>query len=221
MEKKVDPIDTVTDLTLVQNQLSATLFNRLQAVTTGTANTMVVSAKGNGCEAWRLLNKWYDPRTDQRLTKVVIDIISYKIRGKDLQGGLNEWEQMINSLETDHMIKLDPQILKAFILNILPKWMSDKVFEHLDRLKTYSEVREKALALSQTHGGADCNQVGPTEEQWPEEHDEGSGCQWRWVDSQSTCVDREETDVNGVGWRLDMPQLWWPLALRSRMPVSS
>ena len=163
----------------MQNQLSATLFNRLQAVTTGTANTMVMSAKGNGCEAWRLRNKCYDPRTDQRLTKVVIDIISYKIRGKDVQGGLIDWEQMINSLETDHMIKLDPLILKAFILNILPKLMSDKVFEHLDRLKTYAEVREKAIALSQAHVGADCNQVEPTVEQWPDEYDGESGCHWR------------------------------------------
>ena len=65
--------------------------------------------------------------------------------------------------------------------------MSDKVVEHLDRLKTYADVREKAIALRQTHGGADCNQVEP--EQWPDEYDGESGCHWRWVDSQSTCVD--------------------------------
>ena len=43
---------------------------------------MVTSAKGNGCEASRLLNKWYDPQTDQRLTKVIMDIVNYKIKGK-------------------------------------------------------------------------------------------------------------------------------------------
>ena len=61
MEKKVMPINPLSDLTPTQNQLSAVLFNRLQAVTTGTANTMVLSADGNGCEAWRLLNGFFDP----------------------------------------------------------------------------------------------------------------------------------------------------------------
>ena len=51
LEKQVTAIDPKADLTPTQNQLSAVLFNRLQAVTTGTANTMVLSADGNGCEA--------------------------------------------------------------------------------------------------------------------------------------------------------------------------
>ena len=50
MEKQDKPIDPKSDLTVTQNQLSAVLFNRLQSVTTGAANTMVLSAEGNGCE---------------------------------------------------------------------------------------------------------------------------------------------------------------------------
>ena len=69
LEKKDTPVDAVEDLNLTQAQLSATLFNRLQAVTTGTANAMVMSAKGNGCEAWRLLNKAFDPRRISVLQK--------------------------------------------------------------------------------------------------------------------------------------------------------
>ena len=84
LEKKPEPFDTVEDLTPTQAQLSATLFNRLQAVTTGTANAMVMSAKGNGCDAWRLLNKACDPQTDQRLTKAIIDVANYKIKCKDV-----------------------------------------------------------------------------------------------------------------------------------------
>ena len=41
MVKREKPIDTLADLTPSQAQLSSILFNRLQAVTTGTANTMV------------------------------------------------------------------------------------------------------------------------------------------------------------------------------------
>ena len=64
MGKRDKAIDPQAELTVTQNQLSAVLFNRLQPVTTSTANTMVLSADGNGCEAWRLLNRFYDPQTD-------------------------------------------------------------------------------------------------------------------------------------------------------------
>ena len=74
MEKRDKPIDKLADLTPTQSQLSAVLFNRLQAVTTGTANTMVLSAEGNGCEAWRLLNGFFDPQTDVRLTRSILDL---------------------------------------------------------------------------------------------------------------------------------------------------
>ena len=72
MEKNEQPINALSYLNPTQAQLSAILFNRLQAVTTSTANTMVMSTEGNGCEAWRLLNKFFDPQTDQRLTKSIM-----------------------------------------------------------------------------------------------------------------------------------------------------
>ena len=104
---------------------------------------MVLSAEGNGCEAWRLLNKFFDPQTDQRLTKAIMDVINFKIKGKDIQSGIIEWEQLVSSLTQDHAIKLDAKLLRAFLMNILPKWMADKILEHLDRLPTYAEVRER------------------------------------------------------------------------------
>ena len=153
LEKGDKPIDPLADLTPTQAQLSAVLFNRLQAVTTSTANTMVLSSEGNGCEAWRLLNKFYDPQTDQRLTRSIMDVINFKIKGKDIQSGIIEWEQLVSSLTKDHEIKLDAKLLRAFLMNILPKWMYDKILEHLDRLPTYSEVRGKVISLSQTQTG--------------------------------------------------------------------
>ena len=87
LEKKETPVDAVEDLNLTQAQLSATLFNRLQAVTTGTANAMVMNAKGNGCEAWRLPNKAGDPQTDQRLTKAIMDVVNYKSKAKTSRVG--------------------------------------------------------------------------------------------------------------------------------------
>ena len=52
------------------------------------------------------------------------------------------------SLSTDHDVKLQPKLLRAFLINILPKAMMDKIMEHLDRLLDYKDVREKAISLS-------------------------------------------------------------------------
>ena len=49
----------------------------------------------------------FDPQTDQRLTKAIMDVVNYKIKGNDVQGGIIEWEQLVNALSTDHQIKLD------------------------------------------------------------------------------------------------------------------
>ena len=121
------------------------------------------------------------PQTDQRLTKAIMDVANYKIKGKDIQGGIIEWEQLVHSLTTDHQISLDAKLLRAFLMNILPKWMGDKVMEHLDRLLTYHEVRGKAIALSQMHGSDLPVHQLETQPQWPPEYDEESGCNWQWV----------------------------------------
>ena len=104
-----------------------------------------------------------------------MDVVNYKIKGKDIQGGIIEWEQLANSLMTDHQIKLDTKLLRAFLMNIFPKWMGDKVMEHLDRLLTYQEVREKAIALSQMHGSDLPVHQLETPLQWPTEYGEESG----------------------------------------------
>ena len=114
-------------------------------------------------------------------------IVNFKIKGKDIQAGLVQWEQQILALERDHQENLSPKLRRAFLMNVLPSWMQSKVMEHLDRLKTYAEVREKVVSLCHTSGGddPDCNQLETPE--WQQEWDE----EW----------DGEEPDVqalNGV-----------------------
>ena len=76
--------------------------------------------RGNGCEAWRLLNIRYDPQTDARLTSLIMAIVNFKIKGKDTQSGLVQWKQLILSLEQDHEEKLSPKLRRAFLMNVLP-----------------------------------------------------------------------------------------------------
>ena len=50
-------------------------------------------------------------------------------------------------------MKLDENMLRAMLMNILPATMQSKIREHLDRLKTYKEIREKVVTLSRNSEG--------------------------------------------------------------------
>ena len=78
-EPAEDPIDLVPlDPTITQ--LSVNMYNRLSACTTGLAHQIVESVPDyNGLEAWRLLAKQFDPKTDASLTHLVMNIIGHKI----------------------------------------------------------------------------------------------------------------------------------------------
>ena len=109
----------ILSLDPTQTQLAGALSSRLIDVTTGEAFRIVEMTIGNGIEAWRLLNKRYDPQTDARLTALILAIVGYKIKGKDIQSGLVQWEQQILSLERDHKEVLSAKIRRALLMNIL------------------------------------------------------------------------------------------------------
>ena len=107
-EKKDAPI-VDTDLTVVQQQLSATLQSRLINLTGREAFAIVRAAQGQGVEAWRQLGMRFDPQTDARFALLLIAVVSYKIGAKqDVQSGLVRWETLLLSLERDHNEKLSP-----------------------------------------------------------------------------------------------------------------
>ena len=154
-EKKETP-GTYIDLTVVQQQLSATLQSRLVNLTGREAFAIVRAAEGQGVEAWRQLGMRFDPQTDARFALLLIAVASFKIGAKqDVQSGLVKWETMLLSLERDHNEKLSPKIRRALLLNILPHALQSRLLEHLDRLLDYKQVREKIVSLVQSQRNPD------------------------------------------------------------------
>ena len=148
LEKLDEPIDALLSYTPTQNQLSTNLYNRLIALTTGVAFQIVESVVDhNGGEAFRLLAHQFDPKTDARLTSLVLGIIGHKIKGKDVAAGIVLWENQMMQLERDHNEVFSEKIKRAFLMNVLPSNLQSKLMEHLDRFKTYKEVRDKVTSL--------------------------------------------------------------------------
>ena len=95
-----------------------------------------------------------------------------------MQAGLVHWETQLLALERDHQEVLSPKVRRALLLNVLPATLQARIFEHLDRLTTYAQVREKVVSLVQVARGADdvdlshlncepCGQVQGWDDQWP------------------------------------------------------
>ena len=124
------------------------LYHRLITATSGTAFQIVENvALHNGVEAWRLLNFQFDPKTDARLTTLVLTTIGYKIKGKDIQAGLVLWEAQMLALERDHQETLSSKIKRAVLMDVLPTSVQPRVMEHLDRLNVQRGTRKGHRAL--------------------------------------------------------------------------
>ena len=125
------------NLNPTQQQLSAVLHSRLTGLMkAGTeAFKIVASTEGNGLEAWRKLNRRFEPQTDQHLAARVA---SYKIKpGADPESGVLTWETMLRQLYKDTNQELPPIWERAPLIAILPPKLQLQIFEHLDRLKDY------------------------------------------------------------------------------------
>ena len=111
-----------------RSQLTVNLYHRLIAATSGTAFQIVESVgQYNGVEAWRLLNFQFDPKTDARLTTLVLNIIGYIVL----------WEAQMLALERGRQETLSPKIKRALLMNVVPTSIQPRIMERLGRLKTY------------------------------------------------------------------------------------
>ena len=94
--------------------------------------------------------KRFDPQTDGTFASLLISLASFKItKTQDVQSELVRCETILMSVERDHAEKLSPKIRRALLVNLRPAWLQSRVFEHLDSLVDYSQVREKVVALVQ------------------------------------------------------------------------
>ena len=162
----------------------------------------MVSTQGNGCEAWRLPTRRYDPLTDAKCASLVIGVVGYKIGpNHDIQAGLVQWGSLLLTFERDHKVAFSSKMRRAFLINIMPKAIQGKLFEHLDRMTTYALVREKAVSLVQAGkgpGDMDCSNLNcePCGQGWSQPG--WDDIQWQ-DDAQSTPEEgAEEAYINAA-----------------------
>ena len=119
-----DKVIDLMDLDPTQTQLSAVLYSRLTSLTTGEAFAILQLHEGNGIEGLRQLVKRFDPKTDARLTMLILGLFTYKIKQKDILAGLANWESRIITLTRDYKdCQSAPKMERALLMHVLPEKM--------------------------------------------------------------------------------------------------
>ena len=141
VEKRDMPIDM--ELTPTYTQLSAVLYSRLIALSSGEAFSILQMHDGHGVEGWRLLTKRFDPKTDARLTTLILSLFTYKIKAGDILGGMADWESKMLILERDYSgCELNPKMKRALLMHVLSEKMKAMVMEHLAHLVYMSSITD-------------------------------------------------------------------------------
>ena len=100
----------VQNLKFVLQQMHTTLM----ALTSCEANDIVANPRKNPLEAWRRLQKRYDPTTRGRKRNLLRTIISLgRCSPQELQGGIERWESYLSRYEKKMKDKLDDEIKLA------------------------------------------------------------------------------------------------------------
>ena len=140
---------------------SAQVFAVLQNLLEGEAHTIVHNCpKGNGMEAWRKINKRYDPATGSRKGSLLRHILSpAKSKLEDLTGNLEVWLDLISRYEirkdpSGNRVKLQDEIKIAVLEQICPTELERHLQMSKARLKTFEDHREEIMSFLETRLGS-------------------------------------------------------------------
>ena len=140
---------------------SAQVFAVLQNLLEGEAFTIVHNCpKGNGMEAWRKINKRYDPATGSRKGSLLRHILSpAKSKLEDLTGNLEVWLDLISRYEnrkdpSGARVKLQDEIKIAVLEQICPTELERHLQMSKARLKTFEDHREEIMSFLETRLGS-------------------------------------------------------------------
>ena len=115
----------------------------------------------NGMEAWRKINKRYDPATGSRKGSLLRHILSpAKSKLEDLTGNLEIWLDLISRYEnrkdpSGKRVKLQDEIKIAVLEQICPTELERHLQMSKARLKTFEDHREEIMSFLETRLGSE------------------------------------------------------------------
>ena len=114
----------------------------LVALTSYEANDVVADSRENPLEAWRRLQKRYDPTTGGRERNLLTTIISPgRCSLLELQAGIERWESCVSRYENRLKDKFDHEIKLAGLEALVLEELGKHLILISNRLRTFEDAR--------------------------------------------------------------------------------
>ena len=118
------------------------LHTALMALTSYEPNDLFANSRKNQLEAWRRLQKRYDPTTGGRKRNLLRTIISPgRCSLLELSGGIERWESYVSRYEKKLKNKLDDEIKLAGLEALVPEELENHLILNSNRLRTFVDAR--------------------------------------------------------------------------------
>ena len=109
------------------------MHTALMALTSYEANDIVANSRKNPLEAWRRLQKRYDPTTGKRKRSLLRTIISHgRCSLLELEAGIERWESYVSRHEKKMKDRLDDEIKLAGLESLVPEELEKQLILKLE-----------------------------------------------------------------------------------------
>ena len=117
------------------------MHTALTALTSYEANDIVANSRKKPLEAWRRLQKRYDPTRGGRKRNLLRTIISPgRCSLLELQAGIERWGSYVSRYEKTMKDKLDDEIKLAGLESLVPQELDKHLILNSNRLRTFEDA---------------------------------------------------------------------------------
>ena len=126
----------------------------LVALTSGEAKYIVANSRKNPLEAWRRLQKRYDPTAGGRKRSLLRTIVSpERCSLTELQAGIERWETYVSRYNNKMYDKLDDEIKLAGLEALVPEELEKHLILNSNRLRTFEDARREVVTYVEKQSG--------------------------------------------------------------------
>ena len=130
------------------------MHTALMALTSYEANDIVANSRKNPSEAWRRLQKRYDPTTGRRKRNLLRTITSPgRCSLLELQAGIERWESYVSRYEKKMKDTLDDEIKLAGLESLVPEELEKHLILNSNRLRTFEDARVEVVTYVEAKFG--------------------------------------------------------------------
>ena len=167
------------------------MHTMLTDLTSGEANDIVPNSRKKPLEAWRRLQKRYDPTTGGRKRNLLRTVVSpgrYSLL--ELRAGIQRWESVVSQYEKMLENKMNDEIKLAGLEALVPEELEKHLILNSNRLRTFEDARLEIVTYVEAKFGLRIRDSKPSDTGLREHSEVGAVNSLSSVEGKGSSVSR-------------------------------